>query len=96
MRMFNRQEITFTGETGLLRLTCPFNANVHDMPRLELETEGQTVTVERWPGVNQYVLQVENFGRSVREGAPYPCPLEFSRGTQAMIDMVYARERGDA
>ena len=96
MRMFNRQEITFTGETGMLRLTCPFNANVHDMPRLELETAGHTVTVERFPGINHYVLQVENFGRSVREGAPYPCPLEFSRGTQAMIDMVYAAAGRDA
>jgi predicted dehydrogenase len=90
MRMFNRQEITFTGDEGLLRLTCPFNPNVHDMPRLELETAGMTVTVERFPGVNHYILQVENFGRSVREGVAYPCPLEFSRGTQAMIDMVFA------
>jgi hypothetical protein len=38
------------------------------------------------------VLQVEAFGRSVREGVPYACPLEFSRGTQAMIDMVLAAE----
>jgi hypothetical protein len=48
------------------------------------------VRTERFPGVNHYVLQVENFCRSVREVAPYPCPLEFSRGTQAMIDMVFA------
>ncbi|SMY08700.1 Gfo/Idh/MocA family protein [Flavimaricola marinus] len=89
MRMFARQEITFTGQTGILRLTCPFNANVHDMPRLELETGDKTVTVERYPGINQYVLQVENFGRTVREGADYPCPLEFSKGTQKMIDMVF-------
>ena len=39
---------------------------------------------------NHYVLQVEAFGRSLREGAAYPCPLEFSRGTQAMIDAVYS------
>lgn len=89
MRMFNRQEITFTGQNGLLRLTCPFNANVHDMPQLVLENTDKAVTVERFPGVNHYVLQVENFGLSVRDGADYPCPLEFSRGTQAMIDMVY-------
>jgi len=53
MRMFNRQEITFTGQTGILRLTCPFNANVHDMPRLELESAGQAVTVDGLPGSNQ-------------------------------------------
>ena len=45
--------------------------------------------IERWPGVNHYVLQVENFGRAMRGEAAYPCPLEFSKGTQAMIDMVF-------
>jgi hypothetical protein len=25
----------------------------------------------------------------VREGVAYPCPLEFVRGTQAMMDRVY-------
>jgi predicted dehydrogenase len=90
MRMFPRQEITFHGDKGVLKLTCPFNANVFDAATLTLETEGQTVTTERWPGVNQYVLQVENFCNAVQTGAAYPCPLEFSRGTQQMIDMVFA------
>ncbi|MFN4130587.1 MAG: gfo/Idh/MocA family oxidoreductase, partial [Paracoccaceae bacterium] len=31
-------------------------------------------------------LQVEAFGRSIRTGAAYPCPLEFVRGTQKMMD----------
>ena len=90
IRMFPRQEITFHGDKGVLRLTCPYNANVFDAAVLTLETDGQTVTTERWPGVNQYVLQVENFCQSVQSGADYPCPLEFSRGTQKMIDMVFA------
>jgi predicted dehydrogenase len=90
IRMFPRQEITFHGDKGVLRLTCPYNANVFDAAVLMLETDGQTVTTERWPGVNQYVLQVENFCQSVQSGAAYPCPLEFSRGTQKMIDMVFA------
>ncbi len=89
-RLFNRQEIVFHGDEGLLRLTCPYNANVHDMPRLEVETAGMTVTSQRYPGINQYVIQVENFCRSVRDGVAYPCPLGFSRGTQEMIDMVFA------
>ena len=33
-------------------------------------------------------IQVEAFGRSVRDGTAYPCPLEFSKGTQTMIDWV--------
>ncbi len=89
MRMFPRQELTFHGEGGVLRLTCPFNANAFGLANLTLETETQSMAVETWPGVNQYVLQVENFCKSVQTGAQYPCPLEFSRGTQHMIDMVF-------
>lgn len=92
MRMFPRQYVTFQGEEGVMTLTAPFNANVFGQAELTVETEGRTSTRERWPGVNQYVLQVENFCRSVREGVAYPCPLEFSRGTQRMIDMVLAAE----
>jgi len=91
MRMHPRQEMTFHGEKGLIRLTTPFNANVFGEARLELH-QGMSVTTERWPGVNQYVLQVEAFGRAVREGAPYPWSLENARGTQAMLDAIYAGE----
>ncbi len=80
--------MAFHGDKGILTLTCPFNANVHDQAELVLETEANTVTTERFPGVNQYVLQVEAFGRAIRGEETYPCPLEFSRGTQAMIDMI--------
>lgn len=90
MRMFPRQHITFHGETGVLRLTCPFNANVFDIAELTLENDGLTMMSERWPAVNHYVQQVENFCNSVQTGAEYPCPLEFSRGTQHMMDMVFA------
>ena len=93
MRMFPSQHIVFNGETGVMRLTCPYNANVFDIAQLTLETDGQTVTTERWPATNHYVLQVENFCESVRTGAAYPCPLEFSRGTQTMMDMVFAAGR---
>lgn len=90
MRMFPRQQITFHGERGVLRLTCPFNANVFDVAELTVENDGLTVVSERWPAVDHYVLQVENFCNSVQTGAEYPCPLEFSRGTQHMMDMVFA------
>ncbi|MEL6839174.1 MAG: Gfo/Idh/MocA family oxidoreductase [Pseudomonadota bacterium] len=90
MRMFPRQQITFHGEGGVLRLTCPFNANVFDVAELTVENDGLTVVSERWPAVDHYVLQVENFCNSVQTGAEYPCPLEFSRGTQHMMDMVFA------
>jgi predicted dehydrogenase len=94
MRLFPRQEVVFHGDRGVLRMHCPFNANVFDLAAISVETSGGRVATERFPRDNHYVHQVENFGRTVREGAAYPCPLEFSRGTQAMIDMVFARARG--
>ena len=94
MRLFLRQEVVFQGEKGMIRVAnAPFNAGLHDQAQLELHQPGQKVTIERFPGVNQYKLQVEAFSRSVRTGEVYACPLEFVRGTQAMIDMVFAAAR---
>lgn len=89
MRLFPRQEIVYQGDTGLIRLTAPWNANVFGEARVELHRPGLSVTVERTPAARQYKLQVEAFCRSVTTGAPWPCPLEFSRGTQAMLDRVF-------
>ena len=83
-----------------MRLTTPFNANVFSQAELEIQTNiptggaMPTTTVERFPGVNQYVLQVQAFGRHIRNGTPYPWTLEDARGTQAMIDAVFAKARG--
>ncbi len=92
MRLAARQEIAFFGSKGVLRILCPWNANVHDLAEISLETSRSVVT-ERFPTDNHYVHQVENFSRSVRTGAAYGCPLEFSRGTQVMIDMTFAADR---
>lgn len=94
MRMHPRQEMTFHGSHGMLRLTAPFNASVFGEARLELHRNvhrggvAPSITVERFPRDNHYIHQVENFGCSLREGVAYPCPLEFSRGTQVMLDMA--------
>ena len=91
MRLYNRQVATFQGDKGMIRVEGgPFNANVNDMAEVELHTGGNRVTIDRFPAANQYVLQVEAFSHSVRTGAPYPNPLEFARGTQAMMDTAYA------
>lgn len=89
-RSFARQEMVFQGEEGLIRLTAPFNARVFGEARVELHRSGLSVTTERFPAASQYELQVEAFGRALRGGEGYPCPLEFSRGTQAMIDRILA------
>ncbi|PTX51775.1 putative dehydrogenase [Gemmobacter caeni] len=90
MRLFPRQEVVFQGETGLIRLSAPFNAGLFGEAQVELHRAGNMRELWRFPAVNQYVLQVEAFGRSLQEDVPYACPLEFSRGTQAMIDQVFA------
>jgi hypothetical protein len=73
----------------VLCLPVPFNARVFGEARLELHRGMETIT-ERWPAVNHYELQAAAFNRAVREGGAYACPLEFSRGTQAMMDAAFA------
>lgn len=90
MRLFPRQEVIFQGTTGLIRLTAPFNAGLFGEAQVELHRGGGVSELFRYSGVNHYVLQVEAFGRSVKQGAPYPCSMEFSKGTQAMIDTIFA------
>ena len=90
MRMMNYQQMTFHGTTGVLRLSCPFNANKADVAELILDRAGEARNVERWPAENHYVGQVETFCAALRGEIAYPCPLEWSRGTQATLDMIYA------
>ncbi|WP_170569553.1 Gfo/Idh/MocA family protein [Ruegeria atlantica] len=90
IRMHPHQEMVFHGEGGVIRLTAPFNARVFGEARVELHRPGLEVQITRFPGDDHYKLQVEAFCRTVREGVDYPCPLEFSRGTQDMIDKVFA------
>jgi predicted dehydrogenase len=90
MRLQNRQYMAFHGTKGVMQLTAPFNANIFGEAQLVLDLQGEPTRSERWPGVNQYVLQVEAFGRSLRDGTPYPWSLEDARGTQAMIDTALA------
>lgn len=91
MRMAGRQYVAVQGDKGVITVQAPFNAGVFDQAEVTLERAGMERVTWRWPGVNHYVCQVENFNASVLDGADYPCPLEFSRGTQAMIDMVFAK-----
>lgn len=89
MRLPLRQEVVFMGERGTITLRAPFNPGTFGEAQVEIRAPDGTIRIERWPRVNQYVEQVQNFARAARDGAPFPCPLEFSRGTQAMIDTVF-------
>ena len=90
MRMAPYQEMAFHGTGGTIRVTAPFNARVFGEARVEFHGPSLEVEVRRFPAVNHYELQVEAFGRAVREGAGYACPLEFSKGTQVAMDRIYS------
>lgn len=92
MRMLRYQSVTFQGTTGVIEVPVPFNPLGYGDAEVRLMRKSGPGEVFRYPGVNQYVRQVEAFGAAVRGEAAYPCPLEFSRGTQALIDMIWAAE----
>ena len=92
MRMAPHQSVTFHGSDGVIEVVTGFNPMVHGDAELRLSRPGKPMQVQHYPGVNHYVLQVENFGAAVRGENDYPCPLEFSKGTQRTIDMIWAAE----
>lgn len=91
-RLAPRQEATFQGDAGLIRVLTPFNAGTFREAELHLERTGKPTEVIRYPMVNQYILQVENAVRTIRDGTPYPWTLEDARAGQAMIDRIFASE----
>lgn len=91
MRMAPRQLMTFHGETGWIAVHAAFNAGSYGDAVVELRSGGDAIaTLERFPRADQYLHQADAFNATVLDGAPYACPLEFSRGNQVMIDMIYA------
>ena len=90
-RLYPRQEVTFQGEKGLIRVTAPFNAGLVGEAQVHIE-QGETTRVDRFPGVRQYVLEFENLVATLRTGVEFAWTLEDARGTQAMIDLVRANE----
>ncbi|MBT8410215.1 MAG: Gfo/Idh/MocA family oxidoreductase [Octadecabacter sp.] len=91
MNIHLTQSMTFLGTEGRINVSAPFNAGSYGEARIEITQADGDMRVERWPEVKQYGLQVEAFGRSVRDGAVYPWTLEDARRTQAVIDAVYAK-----
>ena len=89
IRAHLHQEMVFHGTKGLIRLTAPFNAGVFGVAQVELHRPGLVVETTRFPPAAQYKLQVEAFGAAIR-GEGYACPLEFSKGTQVMMDRAFA------
>lgn len=90
MRMAPRQLMVFHGDKGWIALHAPFNAGAYGDVVLEWRSADGTIRLERFGIFDQYRAQVDAFAASALDGAPYACPLEFSRGNQVAIDMIYA------
>lgn len=91
MRATRHQQMTFHGSDGTLSLPAPFNPGTYGEARIVIARDGADVQVIRFPGVDQYVAQVEAVAAHVLDGAAFACPLEFSRGTQSALDAIFAK-----
>ncbi len=89
MRMALRQEMVFHGEGGWIHLPAPFNARGYGAAELRLIRPDRSEEIRRFTAVDQYQLQIEAFNSAVLDGEDFAMPLEFSRGTQAMIDAAF-------
>ena len=89
MGMAPRQEVTFQGTEGFIKLTAPFNPLVYDKAEIIQRMNDGTKKVFSYPGVSHYVNQIEAFSDAVLNSKTYPCSLEFSQGTQSMIDSIF-------
>lgn len=95
--MANRQTIVFHGTEGFIELAAPFNASLYDGDKVLLHDRGHRLTQTfRFPGVDQYRLEVEAFGEAVNGAGSGVFPLESSRRNQAAIDALFeAGHTGD-
>ena len=89
MRMAPRQEVTFQGTEGFIKLTAPFNPLVYDKAEIIQRMNNGAETIFSYPGVSHYVNQIEAFSDTVLNNKTFPCSLEFSQGTQKMIDSIF-------
>ncbi|MAZ17513.1 MAG: oxidoreductase [Ahrensia sp.] len=89
-QMALRQEMTFHGEKGFITVHGPFNAGSYDHARISLHNAGHDeAQIFRFPGVDQYRLEVEAFARKVG-GEDVPVfTLAQSILNQKFIDAVF-------
>ena len=89
-QMALRQEMTFHGDKGFLTVHGPFNAGGYDHAWISLHNAGHDgAQIWRFPGVDQYRLEVETFARRAR-GEDVPVfTLDQSIRNQKFIDAVF-------
>ncbi|UVK43146.1 Gfo/Idh/MocA family oxidoreductase [Mesorhizobium sp. AR07] len=89
-QMAARQVMVFHGEKGFIEVFSPFNAGLYDHHRVELHNQNHTeAQVFRFPGTQQYKLEVETFARAAQGGKERVFTLEESVLNQKVIDAIF-------
>jgi predicted dehydrogenase len=89
-QMAARQVMVFHGEKGFIEVLSPFNAGIYDHHRIELHNQNRSeAQVFRFPGMQQYRLEVEAFARAAQGGTDRVFTLEESVLNQKVIDAIY-------
>lgn len=89
-QMAARQVMVFHGEKGFIEVFSPFNAGLYDHHRVELHNQNHTeAQVFRFPGTQQYRLEVEAFARAAQGGKERVFTLEESVLNQKVIDAIF-------
>ncbi|AZO64932.1 MULTISPECIES: Gfo/Idh/MocA family protein [unclassified Mesorhizobium] len=89
-QMAARQVMVFHGEKGFIEVLSPFNAGIYDHHRIELHNQKHSeAQVFRFPGMQQYRLEVEAFARAAQGGTDRVFTLEESVLNQKVIDAIF-------
>lgn len=85
-----RQNMVFHGDKGFIEVASPFNAGLYDDHVVTLHNQDHDgAQVFRFPGAQQYRLQVDAFVRAARGGADRIFTLEESILNQKVIDAIF-------
>jgi predicted dehydrogenase len=89
-QMANRQLMVFHGDAGFIEVHAPFNASLYDHDHITLHNRAHDgAQVFRFPGLDQYKIEVEAFARGATGGDQKLFSLESSKGNQKLIDAVF-------
>lgn len=90
-QMANRQLMVFHGDAGFIEVHAPFNASLYDHDHITLHNRAHDgAQVFRFPGIDQYQIEVETFVRDTAGGVQKLFSLESSKSNQKLIDAVFA------
>lgn len=89
-QMAARQAMVFHGDKGFIEVASPFNAGLYDHHRVELHNQNHSGSqVFRFPGTQQYKLEVETFARAALGAGDRVFTLEESVLNQKVIDAIF-------